>query len=162
MSMRFRITWQYSTLRGPDVTRNSFWCGRFRSGDLHSVEYTFTGITLKSTSYVSWDCISRLYLCKGVRPPPTSVLDGTLNCIWCRGSNPWALGILEYRFIAIIPRSTRIQGGSTYWNPIYGSNKTVWPFNCEQKTTDAEFLVVGWVLWHINFCWLFNAKSIFM
>ena len=21
---------------------------------------------------------------------------------------------------------------------------------------------VGWVLWHINFCMLFNAKSIFM
>ena len=22
--------------------------------------------------------------------------------------------------------------------------------------------LVGWVLWHINLCWLFNAKSIFM
>ena len=21
--------------------------------------------------------------------------------------------------------------------------------------------LVGWVLWHINLCWLFNAKSIF-
>ena len=26
----------------------------------------------------------------------------------------------------------------------------------------GQFWLVGWVLWHINLCWLFNAKSIFM
>ena len=25
-----------------------------------------------------------------------------------------------------------------------------------------QFWLVGWVLWHINLYWLFNAKSIFM
>ena len=30
------------------------------------------------------------------------------------------------------------------------------------ECSKLEYRLVSWVLWHINLCWLFNAKSIFM
>ena len=45
---------------------------------------------------------------------------------------------LQSTFIAIIPRSTLAQSGSTSSGSIYGSNRTVWNFNQLQT---------------INFCW---------
>ena len=45
---------------------------------------------------------------------------------------PWNLGNVEYPFIAKTPSSTLIRSGSTWWDPIYGSNRTVWHLNCMQ------------------------------
>ena len=39
-------------------------------------------------------------------------------------SNAGALGNAEYPFIAIAPRSTLAQSGSTWYNPLYGLNRT--------------------------------------
>ena len=74
---------------------------------------------------VGWGCrIHRLHLCRGVRPPLTSVLDMTLNNLMVRFQQCWALGNAEYPFIAIAPRSTLAQSGSTWWGPFYGLNRT--------------------------------------
>ena len=35
-----------------------------------------------------------------------------------------ALENVEYPFIAIVPRSTVAQSGSSWWGPIYGLNRT--------------------------------------
>ena len=50
--------------------------------------------------------------------------------IWWRGYNPGALGNMEYLFITIAPRFTLARRGSTWKDPIYGSNRTVWHLNC--------------------------------
>ena len=47
-------------------------------------------------------------------------------------------GIVEYLFIAITPRSTRIQGGSTCLGPIYGlidmfKNYSYWTVSCAKN-----------------------------
>ena len=39
---------------------------------------------------------------------------------WWGSSNAGALGNAEYSFIAITPRSTLAQSGSTWFGPIYG------------------------------------------
>ena len=65
---------------------------------------------------------------------------------------------VEYSFIAITPRSTMVEVVVPVKLPsmsqidLYeiGYNY-VKPYNCANK-----WLV--WVLWHINSCWLFNAK----
>ena len=53
-------------------------------------------------SLVGWGCIiHRLHLSRGVTPPPTNVLDWTLNCILWRGSSSEASGNVDYSFIGI-------------------------------------------------------------
>ena len=78
----------------------------------------FFHVILHNTSFClfGWSCrIHWLHLCRGVRPPrPTSVLDMTLNNLmvrlkWCR-----SFGNVEHLFIAIAPRSTLAQSGSTW------------------------------------------------
>ena len=55
-----------------------------------------------------------LLLCRGVRPLPMSVLDMTLNNLIVCSRNAGALGNVDYVFIAIAPRSTLAQSGSTW------------------------------------------------
>ena len=45
-------------------------------------------------------------------------------------SNAGAFGNAEYPFIAMIPWSNLTQSSSTWYGPIYGSNRTVWHLNC--------------------------------
>ena len=44
------------------------------------------------------------------------------------------------------------------------SNDLLWgPFQiCKSSKEDSYLWMVGWVLWRINLCRLFNAKSIFI
>ena len=57
---------------------------------------------------------------------PTSVLDMTLNILMVRLHNAGNLKNSEYHFIAIAPKSILSRSGSTWKDPIYASNKTVW------------------------------------
>ena len=77
--------------------------------------------------------IHRQHLCRGIRPPPTCVLDMTLKT-WCWGSsNTGALGSVEYPFISIDPRSTLARSCSTWYSTINGSNKIVSHLNCQLR-----------------------------
>ena len=61
---------------------------------------------------------------EGVRP-----LQKEMSSVWHYTASEVevpALGSLEYSFIAITPRSTLTQSGSTCWGFIYGSNSSVW------------------------------------
>ena len=55
-------------------------------------------------------------------PPPTSVLDMTLNNLMVSSRDAEALGIIEHPFI--VPRSTLAQSGSIWQGPIYELNRT--------------------------------------
>ena len=57
--------------------------------------------------------IHRLHLRRGVRPHPEKVSSIWHKTIWCRDSNSWDLGNVEYSFIAIAPLSTLSLSGST-------------------------------------------------
>ena len=73
---------------------------------------------------------ARLFLCRGLRPlAPTSILIMSSNNLTGEGN-------AEYLFIAIVPRSTLARSGSTWWGPIYGSNRTVLyaKLNCWNRT----------------------------
>ena len=43
------------------------------------------------------------------------------------------LGNVEYPFIAIATRSTLAQSGSSWFGPIYGSNRTIWIIKRDDK-----------------------------
>ena len=81
---------------------------------------TWSYITVRETNkYHYWmgGCctIHWLHLCRGVRPPPTSVLFMTLNNQKVRFQWHWSIWVnLEYAFIAIAPRSTLNRSGSTW------------------------------------------------
>ena len=66
-------------------------------------------------SPVCWSFkIGQLFHCREIKSPnTTSVLDVTLNCIWWWGSSHGTLGNVVNPFIAIMPRSTQTQSGST-------------------------------------------------
>ena len=70
----------------------------------------------QSACPVSWGCIRYwLLLCRGIRPLPTmSVLDMTLNNLMVRFQWCWSFGGCKQPFIAIAPRSTLAQNGSTW------------------------------------------------
>ena len=75
-------------------------------------------------SPVGWSSrMHRLHLCRGVRPPPMSVLDMTLSNLMVR------VGNVEYSSNVTTPRSTLVQSGSTWLGPIYESNITVCHLN---------------------------------
>ena len=75
-----------------------------------------------------WSCrIYRVHPKRGVRHPPTGFPDRPLNYLIQRLQS-WSFGNMEYPFIA--PRFTWPQSGSTWEDPIYGSNRTVWILNC--------------------------------
>ena len=82
---------------------------------------------------VGWVCrIHWLHLWRGVRLPPVSVLDMTLNNLWS-SSNAGALGNVEYSFIAIAPSSSLARRSRC---PINGSSRTelFWHLTvCKQK-----------------------------
>ena len=80
------------------------WLGRY----LQQIIFTGCPVGLGCKLY-------QLHLCRGVKPPhpPTIVLCMILNCIWWWGSSSGALGNVEYLFIAITPKSTLTQRGST-------------------------------------------------
>ena len=62
---------------------------RFFEGQHNSSIITSTAFTCP----VSWGCrIHWLHLCRGVRPPPTSVLDMTLNNLMVRFQQCWSFG----------------------------------------------------------------------
>ena len=68
--------------------------------------------------------IHRLFLCREVRLHQriSEILHKT---IWCSSpSNGGASGNAEYPFIAIAPRSSLAQSGSTWYVPINGWNRT--------------------------------------
>ena len=58
---------------------------------------------------VDWSCrIHRLHLCRGVRPPPTSVQDMTLNNLivrfqWCWGFGEWQYPLFPLLFGPLWP-----------------------------------------------------------
>ena len=81
------------------------------------------------TSFVGWGCrIYRQHNWRGVRPPSNSFLDMILNNL----ISPEAPGNGKTTFIAITPRSTLIQSGSTWLGPIYGTIRNAWHLNCVQ------------------------------
>ena len=91
---------------------------------------------------VGWGCkIHWLHLCRGVRPPLTSVLYMTLNNLIVRFQWCWSFGDAEHLFIDIAPRSTVARNGSIWSRPIYGLNRT----NC--------ILMLNWIVW-IRTAWL--------
>ena len=73
---------------------------------------------------VGWDCkIHRLHLCRGVTPP-MSVLDMTLNNLMAR-LQPENFEEYGVPFIAIAPSSTLTRSSSTWYGPLYVSNRTM-------------------------------------
>ena len=95
---------------------------------------------------VGWDCrIHQLLLCKGVRPlPSTSVLDMTLNILMVRFQWWWSFEECGYPFIAIAPRSTLAQRGSTWLGPIYGLNRI-------NGICELKWIVwLNWIAWNRN------------
>ena len=75
-----------------------------------------------------------------------------LSCIWWWCSSLGTLEVMEYPFIVINPRSTFTRSSSTCWGPIYGSNKTVKPFNFV-KWCKIELLVLHSNTWnHLTAC----------
>ena len=77
------------------------------------------------------------------------------------------LGSVEYSFITITPRSTLTKSGTTCKNPSMGQKVMVKKNHMKQKKNKESQLCnsLVWsylVLWHINLCRLFNAKSIFI
>ena len=95
----------------------------------------------------NWPCrIHRLLLCKGVK----------LFKRWRGSSNAGALGNAENPFIAIASGSTQARSGSTWQDPISGSNRTklhayaklnclkwncFWQSNC--------VLMLNWIVWKL-------------
>ena len=78
---------------------------------------------------------AQLHLGRRVRSlTKTHDLDMTLNCILCWGSSSRALENVKYTNIAITPRSTLTQSGSTSSGLIYRSNHLpcLKTFNCVQ------------------------------
>ena len=67
--------------------------------------------------------------------------------MWWWSSSPGTLWNVRNPFIAITPRSTLAQSGSTCQCLLYGSNRTVWPFNCVQTNNwyQIELLVLPYL-----------------
>ena len=85
-------------------------------------------------------------------PLTTRVLDMTLNHQMVR-LQPWDFRNMEYPFIAIAARFTLTQSGSTWLDPIDGSNRTIWHLNYVQ-TNDVcqiEFHEIE-LFDHLNAC----------
>ena len=62
---------------------------------------------------------------RGKTPPPQQVTKLRHRTIWWWSfSNAGDLRNVEYSFIVIAPRSTLIRCSSTWYGPIYGSNRT--------------------------------------
>ena len=72
---------------------------------------------------VGWgDRIHRLLLCRGVRPPPTSVLDMTLNNLIVRFQQCWSFGECK---VPLHCHCSQVQGVvAPDKGPIYGLNRT--------------------------------------
>ena len=83
----------------------------------------------------------QLYLCRGVRPTTTSVLNRTLNCIWWRGSGSEALGNVENSFIAITLRSSLTR------SPSFGKCGEFLHCHYSQVHSDPESKL--WEMWRI-------------
>ena len=69
---------------------------------------------------------------RGETPPPRHQWVSWIwyKSIWCRVfSNPGALGNAEYPFIAIAPWMSLTRIWSTWLDPIFWSNRTVWCLN---------------------------------
>ena len=85
-----------------DPTRlYGFFCGALRKRSSFSLKFSFLNhvqvfsceISPIVVCPVGWDCrIHRLLLCRGVTPPPTSVLDMTLNNLMVRFQQCWSFG----------------------------------------------------------------------
>ena len=84
--------------------------------------YVYTKINVNHGLVGCGFTIHRFHLSRKVRLPQQ------VSCIWhktiwWRGSSN-ALGNVEYLFVVIAPRSTLARCGNTWWNPIYGWNRT--------------------------------------
>ena len=81
--------------------------------------------TKKGNCPVSWGCrIHRPLLCRGIRSIQQVSWIWHQAIWWWGSNNAGPLGNAEDPFIAIAPRSTLAQSGSTWSGPIYGSNRT--------------------------------------
>ena len=75
------------------------------------------------------------------------VLIVTSKCIWLQDSSSGALGNGKCIFIAITPRCTLIQGDSSCFRPIYGSNRT----SVQSMTLNCP-LIVKFQCWSFAEC----------
>ena len=86
-----------------DLASNNLQCLLYHKTKPNQTLSSFTPDWVRSALYVffsentlcpvGWGCrIHRLLLCRGVRPPPTSVLDMTLNNLMVRFQQCWSFG----------------------------------------------------------------------
>ena len=104
-------------------------------------------------------------------PKKGGILGMILDCIWWWGSTPGTLRSVGYFFIAITPRFTLTQSGSTCSDLIYGSNRDSWklfgvkleylmPYNCGRVLCVSWLMLLNWGFevnkFRLKFCYCVN------